>query len=98
MMVATVWLAPVRPPALFGRVLLYPVDSATAEKLFYTFLFVVCFINYVVFGVLTVYSIQVAYRLRHGEALYAENCKKGVQKQIDRLTKKFPGLANNQER
>jgi hypothetical protein len=89
MLVGTLWFVPVRPPTIYS--------AETAQMVVYTFLFVLCFINYVVFGVLTFYGIQVAYRLRHGEALYAENYKEGVQKQIDRLTKRFPDLATKQE-
>jgi hypothetical protein len=91
MMVGALSFVPVRPPAI------YPVDPQTAQKLDYTLIFLLCFINYIVFGVLTLYGIQVAYRLRHGEALYAENYKKSIQKQIDRLTKQFPSLATNRE-
>jgi hypothetical protein len=95
MMVATVWLAPIRPLALFARFLVYPIHDETAQKVLYTFLFALCLINYLVFGVLTIYGIQVAYRLRHGEALYAENYTKEIQKKIDRLMKKFPNLGTN---
>jgi hypothetical protein len=72
----------------------YPVDFHMPETINYIFFFVLFFVNYVVFGVLTIYAVQVAYRLRHGEAHYAENYKKGIQKQIDRITMKFPNLGD----
>jgi hypothetical protein len=52
----------------------------------------VYFLNYVVFGVLGIYGVQTAYRLRHGEGKYAENYRAEVQKKIEKLLKKFPEL------
>jgi hypothetical protein len=49
-------------------------------------------IDYVVFGVLGVYGVQAAYRLRHGAEKYAENYRAEVQKKIKKLLKKFPQL------
>lgn len=63
-----------------------------AQEMVGTFFFLLFFLNYLIFGALAFHGIQVAYRLRHGEARYAENYKAGVQKQIDRLKKKFPRL------
>jgi hypothetical protein len=89
--VGTIYFVPFRPAPRVS------VDPQVVATVVYTVLFVVCLINYVLFAVLTLYGIQVAYRLRHGEALYAENYKKSIQKQIDRLMGKFPGLATNRE-
>jgi len=76
------------PPPPFG----YLLDAHTAEKIFRLFFGTLFFANYVLFGMLTIYGVQVAYRLRHGEVRYAENYKLGIQKQIDRLIKRFPKL------
>ena len=87
MTLGTLYFLP-RPPSDFPLIL----DPHTAEKIFGLFFGTLCFVNYVLFSVLTLYGIQVAYRLRHGEARYAENYKLGIQKQIDRLVKRFPKL------
>jgi hypothetical protein len=46
----------------------------------------------VVFGVLTIYGIKVAFQLRHGEARYQENYRAALQKRINKLKDKFPRL------
>jgi hypothetical protein len=56
------------------------------------FVSLLSFVSYLIFGVLTVHGVTVAYRLRHGEARYSDNYKAEIQKRIDRLKKKFPGL------
>jgi hypothetical protein len=88
MMLGVLYFVPFRPPSVG----LVPLDPYTAEVVASTFVTALCFVNYLLFGVLTLYGIAVAYRLRDGEAQYAENYKKGIQKQIDRLTSKFPEL------
>jgi hypothetical protein len=52
----------------------------------------VYFINYLLFGILSFFGVQAAYRLRHGEGKYAENYRAEVQKKIEKLLKKFPQL------
>ena len=73
------------PPAL-------PLNPRLGHEIFDTLSFLLFFSNYVLFGLLATHGIRVAYRLRHGEARYAENYKATVQKQINQLKKKFPRL------
>jgi hypothetical protein len=76
---------PSYPPA-------YTLDPHLAQSIRLNTLAILSFCIYVLFGVLTIYGIKVAYWLRHGEARYAENYRAGIQKKIDRLKKKFPQL------
>jgi len=71
-----------------------PIDPQLAQNILWTFLSLLFFFNYLLFGVLAIYGIKVAYWLRHGEARFAENYRAGVQKRIDRLKKKFPQLSS----
>ena len=68
------------------------IDPHIAHVVIVTVLFAVSFLNYLIFSYVTVYGIKVAYRLRHGEARYADNYKAEIQKRIERLRKKFPNL------
>jgi hypothetical protein len=67
----------------------YPHSAKTISETIVSLFF---FLNYLLFGVLAVHGVQVAYRLRHGEARYVDNYRAGVQKRIDRLKKKFPQI------
>jgi hypothetical protein len=71
---------------------LYVLDPGTAEYILRTIFFCLFLLNYLLFGVLAAHGVHVAYRLRHGEARYADNYKVATQKRIDRLKKKFPQL------
>jgi hypothetical protein len=86
MLIGTLYFVPVRPPVI------YQVDPYIMEELMSSLLTGLFFVNYVLFGVLTVHGVTVAYRLREGEARYAKHYKEGVQKLIDRLTDRYPNL------
>jgi hypothetical protein len=79
------YVLPVRLPHL-------QLDPGLAWEIRATFLSLIFFSNYVLFGFLAVYGIRVAYWLRHGEARYGDNYKAGIQKRIEQLKKKFPQL------
>lgn len=64
--------------------LAHKISSSTLEILF--------FCTYLLYAVLTIQGVKVAYRLRHGQTKYQENYKAELQKQIDKLKKKFPKL------
>lgn len=90
---------PVALTMMFGVLYLMPfplphlqLDPELAQKMRASFLYLAFLFNYLLFGVLAVHGITVAYRLRHGEPRYAENYKAGIQKRIDRLRKKYPRL------
>lgn len=80
------------PPSPFPSLNPDPRLAHFVQEIVGTFFFLLFFLNYLIFGVLAFHGILVAYRLRHGEARYTENYKAGIQKQIDRLKKKFPRL------
>jgi hypothetical protein len=67
-------------------------DVHLAHEIVRTSLIFLFFPMYTLFGVLSVHGIQVAFRLRHGAAHYADNYRMGIQKRIDKLKKKFPQL------
>jgi hypothetical protein len=69
-----------------------PIDPAVRAMVIQEIFGIVFFINYVIFAVLAIHGVKVAYRLRHGEAQYAANFKAEMQKQIDKLKKKFPDI------
>ena len=79
------YFAPPPPP-------IFMIDPILAHKIGRAFLVLLCLVIYSVFGVLAIQGIRVAYRLRNGEARYHENYRAGIQKQIDKLKKKFPRL------
>jgi len=90
---------PVALTMMFGVLFFMPfslphaqLDYELALKVRATILYVLFLFNYLLFGVLAIHGISVAYRLRHGEARYAENYRAGIQKRIDRLRKKYPRL------
>ncbi len=47
---------------------------------------------YILFGLLTVHGIKVAYRLRFGAAHYADHYRMERQRKIDEIRKQFPRL------
>jgi hypothetical protein len=84
MVTVTLYFFPSTPPYP------HPIPAVHVIVSFVIFIFFLC--CYLVFGVLTVHGIIVAFRLRHGESRYADNYKAETQKRIDKLTKKFPRL------
>jgi hypothetical protein len=86
--------------ALFGVLYFLPhpspsyvyVDPHLAQEFRRSAFVVASFIIYLLFGVLAVHGFYVAYRLRHGEARYAENYKREMQARINEVKKKFPKL------
>jgi hypothetical protein len=84
MMYGSFYFDPLPPPQFF--------DRHTAEYISRTFAACLFFVNYLLFGLLTAHGVQVAYRLRHGEARYADNYKAATQRRIDRLKRKYPQL------
>jgi len=73
---------------------LFLLDPDTAHQVRRTIGLVLSFCCYAIFGVLTVHGIKTAYYLRHGQMRYHANYRAGIQKQIDKLLKKFPQLRN----
>ncbi len=90
---------PIALTMMVGALLFWPghrqsllINQELALRLWWIFLYALFLFNYLLFSVLAFRGISVAYRLRHGEARYAENYKAGIQKRIDRLKKKYPRL------
>jgi hypothetical protein len=76
---------------------LHIVDPNVVHMVVGTVMSVMFFCLYMAYSILAVYGIRVAYRLRDGEHEYAQHYKAGVQKQIDRLKKKYPRLSMPEE-
>jgi hypothetical protein len=73
-----------------------PLDPDTARLIRGATGLVLSLCLYSVFGVLAAHGIRTAYHLRHGQAQYHANYRAGIQKQIDKLLKKFPKLREDQ--
>ena len=86
MVVGTLYLVP------FRGVEAPLLDPETAQWLWARILFYVCLLMYVIFATLSYFGIEVAWRLRHGEARYVENYNAAIQKKIAKLKKKYPNL------
>jgi hypothetical protein len=73
---------------------IFPLDPEVQHQVRMATGLVLSLFCYSVFGVLTIHGIKTAYHLRHGQVRYHANYRAGVQKQIDKLLKKFPPLRN----
>ena len=68
------------------------IDTHLSQEIGTVLLSILFFFTYLLFSMLAVHGIRVAYHLRHGQARYHEHYREGMQKQIDKIKKKFPKL------
>jgi hypothetical protein len=70
------------------------IDARLAQKIGDALLAVLFICTYIVFSLLTVHGVKLAYLLRHGQARYHEHYRAGIRKRIEKIKKKFPRLAS----
>jgi hypothetical protein len=83
----TAFLFPRVPPAWVMQ-----ADPHAVKVIALTILLVPLLSLYCLYALLTLHGFKIAWRLRHGARFYTDTYKKGIQKQIDKLRKKYPNI------